>query len=182
MVNGWNRSEHAEVYAMMCITWMYYHYLFGWSMVVLFAYLWNWVRKNWPTISPDTILSIDHWSSHRKYVLNDNPSQKNIHFWETKWQHNTSKLTQNSNCIKWPQSGSKMSDLEVYVVADQDVSLHEVPLIGPVLCHHREGVVGCGAQDAHQRLDTCVRIHICQVGLHDITGRQPISREKDRDE
>jgi hypothetical protein len=35
-------------------------------------------------------------------------------------------------------------------------------------------VVGCGAQDAHQRLDTRVRIHIRQVGLHDVTCRQPI--------
>ena len=67
-----------------------------------------------------------------------------------------------------------MSYLEVYVVADQNVSLHEVPLVGPVLGHHGEGVVGCGAQDAHQRLDTRVRIHIRQVGLHDVTGRQPI--------
>lgn len=63
------------------------------------------------------------------------------------------------------------------VVADQDVSLHEVPLVRPVLRHHGEGVVGRGAQDAHQGLNARVRVHVRQVGLHDVTGRQPIRRE-----
>ena len=65
------------------------------------------------------------------------------------------------------------TDLKADVVADQDVALHEVPLVVPVLCHHREGVVDSGAQDADQRLDPCVGVHIGQVGLHDIISCQP---------
>lgn len=34
------------------------------------------------------------------------------------------------------------------VVANQDVSLHEVPFILPVFSDHREGMVDSGAQDA----------------------------------
>lgn len=67
--------------------------------------------------------------------------------------------------------------LVVDVVADQDVSLHEVSLVLAVLSDHGEGVVHCGAQDADQRLDTCVGVHVGQVGLHDVAGRQPGSEE-----
>lgn len=40
------------------------------------------------------------------------------------------------------------TDLEVDIVADQDVSLHEVLLVLSVFSDHREGVVHSGAQDA----------------------------------
>lgn len=59
------------------------------------------------------------------------------------------------------------------VVADQNVSLHKVLLVLPVLSDHREGVVDGGAQDADQGLDPGVRVDVGQVGLHDVTGRQP---------
>lgn len=64
------------------------------------------------------------------------------------------------------------SYLEADVVADQDVSLHELPLIVAVLGYHGEGMVDGGAQDADQRLDTGMGVHVGQVGLHDITGCQ----------
>lgn len=66
-----------------------------------------------------------------------------------------------------------MTYLEADVVADQDVPLHEVPLVLPVLSDHGEGVVDGGAQDADQRLDPGVGVHIGEVGLHDVTGSQP---------
>lgn len=58
------------------------------------------------------------------------------------------------------------------VVADQDVSLHEVTFILSVFSDHREGVEHCGAQDADQRLDPGVGVHIGQVRFHDVTGCQ----------
>lgn len=58
------------------------------------------------------------------------------------------------------------------IVAYEDISFHKLLLIISVLCDDREGVIDCGPQDADQRLNTGVRIHICQVGLHDITGCQ----------
>lgn len=63
--------------------------------------------------------------------------------------------------------------LELDIVADELVALHELLLVAAVLCDHREGVVDCGAQDAHQRLDAGVRVDVGQVGLHDVAGSQP---------
>lgn len=63
--------------------------------------------------------------------------------------------------------------LEPNVVTDEDVALHELLLILPVLGHHWEGVVDRGPQDADQGLDASVWVHVGQVGLHDVTGRQP---------
>lgn len=60
--------------------------------------------------------------------------------------------------------------LEVDVIADQDVSLHEFPFILPVFSDHREGVVNGGAQYADKRLDSGVWVDVGQVRLHDITG------------
>lgn len=65
------------------------------------------------------------------------------------------------------------TNLEADVVADQDVALHEVPLILSVLSDHGEGIVDGGAQDADQGLDPGVGVHIGQVWLHDVTGCQP---------
>lgn len=62
--------------------------------------------------------------------------------------------------------------LEFDIVAYEDISFHKLLLIISVLCDDREGVIDCGPQDADQRLNTGVRIHICQVGLHDVTGCQ----------
>lgn len=59
------------------------------------------------------------------------------------------------------------------VVADQDVSFHEVPFILPVFSDHRKGMIHSGSQNANKRLDTGVGVDIGQVGLHNITGRQP---------
>ena len=70
--------------------------------------------------------------------------------------------------------------LEADVVADQDIALHEVLLVEPVLGDHGKGVVDGGPQDAHQRLHPRVGVHVGQVGLHDVTGRQPgTGRESD---
>lgn len=63
--------------------------------------------------------------------------------------------------------------LELNVVADELVALHELLLVAPVLRDHWEGVVDGGAQDAHQRLDARVWVDVRQVGLHDVTGSQP---------
>lgn len=63
--------------------------------------------------------------------------------------------------------------LEADIVADQDVSLHEVPFVLPVFSDHREGVINSSSQDADQRLDPGVGVHIGQVWLHDVTGCQP---------
>lgn len=67
--------------------------------------------------------------------------------------------------------------LELDVVAYELVALHELLLVAPVLCDHGEGMVDRSAQDAHQRLDTRVRVHIRQVGLHDVAGSQPAEGE-----
>lgn len=85
-------------------------------------------------------------------------------------------------CFKCAPGGSlssshlyilKRTYLEADVVADEDVPLHEVPLVLTVFSDHREGVVHGGAQDADERLDSGVRIHVGQVGFHDVTGSQP---------
>ena len=60
--------------------------------------------------------------------------------------------------------------LELDVVTDELVALHELPLVAPVLRDHREGVVDGGAEDADQGLDAGVRVDVGQVGLHDVTG------------
>lgn len=60
--------------------------------------------------------------------------------------------------------------LEFDVVTDELISLHELPLVAAVLGDHGEGVMDRGAQDAHQGLDPRVRVHVRQVGLHDVTG------------
>lgn len=61
--------------------------------------------------------------------------------------------------------------LKFDIVAYQDVALHKLLLIISVLGDDGESVIDCGPQDADQRLDTGVRIHVRQVGLHDVTGR-----------
>ncbi len=61
--------------------------------------------------------------------------------------------------------------LKFDIVAYEDIALHKLLLIISVLGDHGESVIDCGPQDADQRLDTGVRIHVCQVGLHDVTGR-----------
>lgn len=66
--------------------------------------------------------------------------------------------------------GGERNDLESYVVADENVPLHELLLVAPVLCHHREGVVHRGPQNTDQRLDAGVRVHIRQVWLHDVAS------------
>lgn len=71
------------------------------------------------------------------------------------------------------------SYLEADVVADEDVALHELPFVVPVLGDHGEGMVDGGAQDAHQGLDARVGVHVRQVGLHDVTGRQSGGQTRD---
>lgn len=65
----------------------------------------------------------------------------------------------------------------MYVVADQDVSLHEILLVLPVFSDHRECVIDGGAQNADKRLDSGVGIHVGKVGLHDIACCKPYTDE-----
>lgn len=67
----------------------------------------------------------------------------------------------------------KRTYLIVDVIANQNVSLHEVSFVLPVFSDHGEGVVDGGAQDADKRLNPSVGIDVGQVGLHDVTGCQP---------
>lgn len=78
-------------------------------------------------------------------------------------------------CYFYKQKNTEIcgANLEPDVVADQDVSLHEVPLVLTVFSDHGEGVIDGGPQDADQRLDSGVRVHVGEVGLHDIAGGQP---------
>jgi len=62
------------------------------------------------------------------------------------------------------------SYLEFDVVADQLISLHELPLVAPVLSHNREGMMNSCAQDANEGLDPGVGVDIGQVGFHDVAG------------
>lgn len=62
------------------------------------------------------------------------------------------------------------SYLEFDVVTYQLISLHELPLIAPVLSHDREGMMNRCAQDANKGLNTGVGVDISQVGFHDVTG------------
>jgi len=67
--------------------------------------------------------------------------------------------------------------LEFDVVTYQLISLHELPLVAPVLSHYREGVMDSCAQDANKGLDPGVRVDIGQVGFHDVAGSQSEERE-----
>lgn len=67
-------------------------------------------------------------------------------------------------------SGENAGFLEFDVVADQLISLHELPLVAPVLSHNREGMMNSCAQDANEGLDPGVGVDIGQVGFHDVAG------------